>query len=137
MKYLCLGLRGREEAQRPVPERVGRPQGRDPGLRRGPAEQWSLDRHERPAKRPDRRDRAGSKRQAVSNRRPVRRDEGAVGRIFPDRSSGPERSHSGGVEMAVGTPWDYRGAADRGRAQAGQALRVSANRGEVRCVQHA
>jgi YCII-related domain-containing protein len=59
-----------------------------------------------------------------------------TGRLLPDRRQGPERSHPGGVTMAVGTPWEHRGAADRG-AQAGQALRIITTGGDVRCVQHA
>ena len=84
----------------------------------------------RPAKRSDRRDRAGSKRQAVGDRRPLRRDEGVAGRLLPDRRQGPERSHPGGVTLA-GTPWEHRGAAHRGRAQTGPALRIITTGGDV------
>src|SRR4029453_6874815 len=51
------GLRGREEAQRPVAERVGRAPGRDPRLCRDLAEERSPDPHQCPAERPNGRDR--------------------------------------------------------------------------------
>ena len=125
MKYLCLAYEEEKKLNALSQSEWERPQERDPGLCRGPAEERSLDRHARTPKRSDRQHRAGSKRQAVGDRRPLRRDQGAAGRVLPDRCQGPERGHPGRVAVAVGAPWEYRGAADRGRAQAGQAPRVS------------
>ena len=55
-----------------------------------------------------------AQRQGRRDRRTVRRDQGAVGRVLSDRGAGSERRDPRRGEDPATAPWVHRGAADQG-----------------------
>src|SRR6266516_1124657 len=107
-------LRRREEVGGPVPEGAGSRDGRVRRLHRVREEERPLDHGGAAAAGADGHDRAHPQRQAVHHRRPLRRDQGAAGRLLPHQRQGSERRHPGRVADSVGEVGQRRGAADLG-----------------------